>query len=147
MARRDLRIKVAIGCIMFATAIFLSACRGPTGPNGQDAFVPDSLIPVVEWLEPDVDVTVDSLVILRIKAFDRIGLDDGSIAETFAWRISFFIAGDEFAGSLEDSARKIYSYRWNAARYPEAPYPLSAKVWDVTRNTASTPTIVVWVRH
>lgn len=122
--------------LTLASALLIS-CAGPTGSAGDDARLLDSLPPVIEWITPAAGDTVDTLVTLSVRATDDRGV----------YRVAFYIAGFEFDPQLADSAGGIYRYEWNARRYPEGPYPLTAMVWDLSRQIGSTPTLLVQVRH
>jgi len=115
----------------------LTGCKGPSGPDGADAALTDSLPPSIIWLNPPPNSIIDTLVVLEAAAADNQGI----------WRMSFYIAGFEFSGTLADSARGLYRYVWNARYYPQGPYPLQARAWDAARNAASTPVCMVSVAH
>lgn len=115
----------------------LTSCRGPAGSDGSDAVLTDSLPPRIEWLAPPAGAVVDSAVVLQARAADDQGI----------YRVSFYIAGFEFPAELTDSAQGVYSYRWQARRYPAGPYPLLGRVWDDARQIGSTHVRVVYVQH
>jgi len=115
----------------------LAGCKGPSGPDGENAFLTDSLAPTIEWISPEPDGMVDSSVTLSAKVFDDQGVK----------RMSFFIANIEFAGSLVDTVEGIYTYEWLSLHWPEGPYPLMARALDDARNVAITPIIFVHVEH
>ncbi len=113
------------------------ACEGPAGPDGKDSRLTDSLPPVIEWIAPAPGVEVDSSLLLQVHASDNIGV----------YRVSIYIAGFEYAGSLTDTAAGVYSLFWDATTFPEGPYPLMARVWDESRQTGTSPVVVIEVRH
>jgi len=125
-----------LGAVLL-TAMVVASCQGPTGVPGDDSQLTDSLPPTIEWVSPEAGVTVSSEVMLSVRAHD----------DQQVYRVAFFIAGFEFAGSLTDSAQGIYSYTWDASRYPAAPYPLVAMVWDVSRQIGSTPMRMVTIQR
>ncbi len=114
-----------------------TGCQGPAGPDGDDAVPADSLAPIIEWLAPEPGTVVDSSVTLTARAADDQGV----------WQMLFYVGGFKYAGELTDSADGLYSYRWEAARWPEGPYPLMARARDAARNMATTPVIMVRVEH
>ena len=116
---------------------FFSACQGPAGPDGTDSHISDSLPPQIEWMSPAPGSEIDSLVLLQVRAVDNSGV----------YRVVFYIAGFEFAAELTDSTSGIYSLNWNAANYPEGPYPLMSRAWDESRQTGTTPVRVIYVVH
>lgn len=122
---------------LVAILILSTGCEGPTGPDGDDAVISDTLAPVVEWIDPPVGLVIDTACTFHARA-----IDDQEI-----WRMVFYIGGFEFAGSITDSIEGIYSIRWNARLYPQGPYPLLAKAWDSSRNVGSTPVFMVYVEH
>jgi len=118
----------------------LLGCAGPAGVDGDNAFLADSLPPVVQWLAPAPWTEIDSAVELRAKATDDQGV----------WRLRFYIAGLEYPGKMKDSAdslAQIYSYKWYATYFPASDYPLSARASDASRNHTTTPEIMVKVVH
>ena len=121
---------VGIGC-------WCVGCQGPAGPDGDDAFLSDSLAPVIEWLSPQPGVVIDSGATLTAHVTD----------DRVVWQMLFYIGGLKYDGVLTDSSAGIYSYRWNATRWPEGPYPLMARARDGDRNTSTTPVIIVQVEH
>jgi len=125
-----------LGSVLLTTIAVIS-CKGPAGISGDDAQLADSLPPVIEWITPDAGTVVTSTVLLSAQA-----RDDQQI-----YRVAFFVAGFEFAGTLTDSAQGIYDFNWDASRYPEGPYPLVAMVWDNSRQIGSTPQRIVIVRR
>ncbi|MBM3326837.1 MAG: hypothetical protein FJY65_07650 [Calditrichaeota bacterium] len=120
---------LAVGILM------LLGCKGPQGPAGSDAVLTDTLPPWIEWLTPSSGDTVDTLLSLSVRAGD-----DQAVA-----RLTFSIAGFDF--TPDSSVADRYFLTWFPARYPEGPYPLVARVWDATRNTAITPMLLIYVRH
>lgn len=112
-------------------------CMGQTGPDGEDAFLADSLAPQIRWLTPPPGSVIDSTVTVSAEATDDQGI----------WRLVFYIAGFEFQGSLIDSASGVYHYTWHAELFPDGPYPMMARAWDDARNMATTPVIQVEVNH
>jgi len=113
------------------------SCKGPSGPDGDDAFLIDSLPPQVEWLEPEPGVVSEDMLILSAKAKDERGV----------WRMVFYVGGFEQKGTLIDTTAGIYQYQWLAKLYPEGPYPLMARAWDAARNMATTPVVLVELVH
>ena len=117
--------------------VCLAGCVGPSGPDGDNAFLQDSMAPTIDWISPEPDSIIDSSVTLSASVFD----------DQYVKRMSFYIAGFEFAGSLVDSVEGIYIYEWQALLWPEGPYPLMARAWDDAKNVATTPMILVHVEH
>ncbi len=127
-----------VGLIACAIGYFLAAgCRGPAGPDGKDSKLADPLPPQIEWISPAPGVEVDTSLLLQVHAADNVGV----------YRVSFYIAGFEFAAILSDSAAGRYDFLWDAQGYPEGPYPLMARVWDESRQTGTTPVRVIEVKH
>ncbi|MCF7811697.1 hypothetical protein K9N50_11985 [bacterium] len=116
--------------------LFLS-CEGPSGPDGDDAYIEDPLSPEIEWLNPTAGDTIIGVDTLRVSATDNVSI----------LRMAFFIAGREFAGKLVDSTTGLYELSWNTDHWPSGPYPLMARVWDEARNDAETPVIIVHIVH
>jgi len=133
--------------LLSVAMVWWSGCQGPAGSDGHDAALPDSLSPVIEWLSPTPGTVVDTAVTLLVRAYDRVGREGGVVADTAAWRTSFYLAGMEYSGEPVDTGAFLFRYHWAAEHYPEAPYPVSARVWDYARNSAGTPTIILEVRH
>ncbi len=120
--------------LLLTVLITQVGCEGAAGPDGDNAFLSDTLAPVVEWIEPLAGAEVDSLVTLSI-----IATDDQAVN-----RVMFYVAGWEFKAELIDSMSGSYQSTWNSSNYPNGPYPLTAQVWDDARNHSTTPVIVVW---
>jgi len=140
--------RLLLTAMLSALALILAlGCRGPAGSDGADSVVEDSLSPVIEWLSPSPGTEVDTAITLLVRAYDRVGRPGGGIGDTTAWRTSFYLAGTEYPGEPVDTGAYLFRYHWAAEHYPEAPYPVSARVWDFARNSASTPTIILEVRH
>ena len=117
--------------------LFGVGCNGPVGPDGDDAFLIDSLSPVIEWISPAQGLITSDTVTLTARATDDHGI----------WRMVFYIAGFEEVGELVDSAAGIYEYTWIVNTYPDAPYPLMARAWDTSRNMATTPVVLVEINR
>ena len=124
---------------LFLVGIFIlsGGCDGPAGPDGDDAVIADSVAPAVEWIDPPINMVIDTAITFQARATDDQGI----------WKMVFYIGGFEFPGSLTDSITSIYSVHWNARLYPEGPYPLIAKAWDTDRNAGSTPLFMVYIEH
>ena len=132
------RIAVSYVSIFFLVlALCCLGCQGPAGPDGDDSMLSDSLAPVLTWLSPEPDLTIDSSAILSAQV-----VDDQEVSQ-----VVFYIAGFEFPGILADTLSGVYVYEWSARLWPEGPYPLMARAWDVARNSAATPVVIVQVQH
>lgn len=119
---------------LFATLSTQVGCEGPAGTDGDNAFLSDTLAPLIAWIEPLAGIQVDSLVTLSL-----IATDDQEVS-----RVIFYVAGWEFRGVLVDSTTGLYRTTWNSTHYPGGPYPLMAHAWDDARNLATSPVFVVW---
>lgn len=130
--------KVELGLLLVSTltALFISACQGPTGPNGEDAFLTDSLPPVIEWISPASGIVISDTLLLRARVTDDRQL----------WRMVFYIAGFEQEGVLVDTTDDIYEYVWLASLYPPGPYPVMGRAWDLSRNMSSSPVILLEIK-
>ena len=113
--------------------VWIVACEGPAGPAGSDAILADSLPPEIEWIQPASGEVIDSAVTLIVRASDDQELK----------QVVFFIAGSEHSDSLEIDD-DLYIYRWDALHWPEGPYPLMARAWDMERNTSRTQPKMGW---
>lgn len=130
-----------------AAALAQLGCKGPAGPSGSDAVLSDSLSPGIQWLSPSADTTVDTGLVLAVRAWDRTLSPMGTPVDTLPWRVAFFVASFEYPGRLADSAGFRYELSWDARRWPEAPYPVTARVWDRARNQADAPVFIIRVDH
>ncbi len=126
---------IIVGGFLWLALGWIFGCKGPQGPSGSDAVLTDTIPPWIEWITPASGDTVDSLLLLSVRAGD-----DQAVA-----RLVFSIAGFDFAP--DSTIGNKYYLTWFAKHYPEGPYPLVARVWDATRNTAITPMILVYVNH
>lgn len=121
-----------------ALILFLFAsCKGPTGPDGTDSFLTDSLPPQIDWISPEPGLFTTDTIILQARVTDDQEL----------WRMVFYIAGFERDGILIDSAESIYAHTWITTNYPEGPYPIMGRAWDVKRNMTSTPVTLIEIEH
>jgi len=125
-----------------ATSIVLSVllmlsigCQGPAGPDGDEAILDDPVSPVILWLAPAAGDTINGVDTLRVIASDNLKV----------LRLTFFIAGFEYAGSLIDSSAGMYELIWETDHWPSGPYPLMVRVWDEARNDAETPVVIVYL--
>ncbi len=133
--RMNFKIFVFIASIFTSTIALMihSGCQGPTGPDGDDSFLQDSLAPEIEWLAPQSGEIEADTILLSAKATDDVEI----------WKMVFFIAGAERQGTLVDTSAGEYQFEWLAYLYPEGPYPLMARAWDKSRNMSTTPVILV----
>ena len=131
MNRKNAITYLAVILIFFI--LFASSCYGPTGPDGQDAILSDSLAPVIEWIYPSPgQFNVDTLV-LRARV-----IDDQQI-----WKVIFYTGGFDHQTVILDSTEGIYEYAWPLYLYPTGPYPIMARAWDISRNVAVTPVFII----
>lgn len=124
------------------TVLFtVTRCKGKSGPAGADAFLTDSLPPRIEWVFPPSGITVDTLLLLHIRAED-----DQSIRQ-----VIFSIGGWETApdSAHTDSLNRSgdFYYTWRCASFPSGRYPLVSIVWDQSYLYARTPVHWVIVSH
>jgi hypothetical protein len=127
--------------IIVAAYIFIS-CQGPTGVDGDDAFIADTLSPVIEWQFPNngdsLFTTIepqDTSIVLS-----AIATDDNVIRQ-----MVFYCGGYEQKGILVDSATGTYNFDWHYGLYPIGPYPLMARCWDEAGNMSTSRIIQVEV--
>ena len=130
-------IKYILKLTITLSFTLLLGCEGPSGLEGSDAVITDSLPPVIEWIEPESGTFIDSTVHLKARVTD----DQGVL------RVSFFVARYEFSGELEDTLNSQYSFTLDLSNWLGGPYPVSARAWDVHRNTTASPDIMITVRH
>jgi len=128
---------------IIALAIILHlGCNGPTGADGEDAFIADSTSPMLVWQSPS---NGDTLYSTEESQDTSVALVATAVDENSIWRMVFFIGGFEKKGILIDSAAGSYNVIWNYGLYPVGPYPLMARCWDEAGNMSTTRIVQVEV--
>lgn len=122
--------------------IIQAGCKGPTGPDGEDAFIADSESPLTEWHSPR---NGDSLYTTEGWQDTSVTLAATATDDKSIWRTVFYIGGLEKRGTLVDSAEGLYNVIWHYGLYPSGPYPLMARCWDEAGNMSTTRIIQVEV--
>ncbi len=131
-----------IGLFTILIAFGLVGCKGPVGADGEDAFIADTLAPVIEWQVPNNGDTLfttvepqDTSIVLSATA-----QDDNNI-----WQMVFYVGGFEKNGILVDNSSGTYHFVWHYGLYPLGPYPMMARCWDEAGNMSTTKIIQVEV--
>ncbi|MFC2150560.1 Ig-like domain-containing protein [Calditrichota bacterium] len=122
-----------VGLFIFILSILAISCSGPAGPDGTDAIVLDSLPPRVELLRPLANDIISDTLFLSAEISD-----DHSVS-----KVVFQVANYEFLADLVDTVNSVYEYRLDMQRWPGGPYPVRVQAWDVYRNSAVSPVILI----
>ncbi len=112
------------------------SCKGPEGPPGSDAILPDTEPPVVTLLEPAYGDTASQEFTMRAAALDNAGVEF----------VRFYLDGNEWINDSTIAVDSVQPYEYTfdlvEMQVPAGEHTAAARAYDYARNTELTPSVL-----
>ncbi|MCB2212715.1 hypothetical protein KQI52_11430 [bacterium] len=123
-----------------------AACSGEDGPAGLDGTSPDTYPPAVALLSPSAGDTLGDTMRVIVSAVDNVAID----------RVVFYVDGSdqvddtsyaEVAGADAVDNQFVWTFNLVQMGVSNGPHTVMARAFDVDRNYADTPPVIVFTEY